>query len=92
MKQVDVFGLPVHVGTPEEIEAAAGDRPIHLVNRVADMVAEPYPALAARRFKTPCADCRELCWLDPKSLAEPSALVVCFHCLPNHLGDEKDGL
>ncbi len=87
-----MFGLPVHVGTPEELEALAGEGSIHLVVRVADMVAEPYPALAARRFKAPCADCRELCWLDPKSLVTPSALIVCFRCLPNHLRDEQEGV
>jgi hypothetical protein len=84
LREVNVFGLTMTTGTNEELEAEAeaeGKRVYHVVLRVADEKVPPYPALAERRFKTLCTDCRQICWIDPVSLVIPTALVVCTQCM-----------
>lgn len=86
MERMNLFGLPVTVGSKAEIEAAAGDEPVHLVARVADCTADEMPpALRKRRFRVPCSVCREICWCDPQALAVPSATIICLQCLAEYL-------
>ena len=66
---------------------------VHIVIRVADMRAKPYPALAKRRFKVRCVDCREQCWFDPLSTPAPGlGTILCLRCLRVRLEQDPEGL
>lgn len=86
MKEENVFGLPMNVGSRDEVLAdlaTAGDRPTMLaVMRCADQPSfEVHPTVRARNKITQCDQCREMCWYDPK-YAIPGLKVRCMHCLP----------
>ena len=90
MEQVNAFGLPLTVGSVEELRDEArkayeetGKRMPYLVVRVADSRHQDHwPTLRARRTVTPCTKCQELCWLDPKSYIAPEYVVItCTRCL-----------
>lgn len=86
MKEENVFGLPMKVGSRDEVleaMATADDRPaIYGVSRCTDLRAVDIPEpFRSRNITTPCDNCREICWYDPK-YAIPGLRVLCTYCIP----------
>lgn len=84
--KVNLFGIPLEITNEQhllEVTDGTGEH-IQAVIRVADdpTLDSAWPELRARVMKLRCRDCRELCWVDPKSSPLPGlAQIVCIHCL-----------
>lgn len=85
MPRENVFGLSIDVQPRMNLlgEIAESDQPLIIaVSRCVDLprheVPEPF---RSRNVQTPCDNCREICWLDPKH-AIPGVRISCMHCLP----------
>lgn len=92
-RKVNLFGIPIGVTDERHLlEATEGTgEHIQAVIRVADEITPPtdWFDLVERRMKLRCLDCRELCWVDPKSSPLPGlAQIVCIHCLPARIAAE----
>lgn len=84
MKKMNVFGIPMDVGSVEELTEAARTTkgPAYYVcTRVVDLPEETLPLyLRNRNLRTPCEVCREICWYDPKNFITFTT-VICMQCL-----------
>lgn len=93
MREENIFGIPMNVGTEAELREEArkvheaGELNVYLVVQVTDSIhTRPWPALAARRRHTSCSQCREICWLDPLSYVAPEYMtIICTRCFKKHL-------
>ncbi len=94
MRKVNVFGIPMEVGSNEELtELARTSEQVtyYACTRVKDQPDSAVPiALAKRRLRTPCELCRTIVWYDPKSFI-PFSTVVCMQCLFEKAEAEHDG-
>ncbi len=86
MEKRKLFGLPLNVGTDDEVrdELDDGDGPkYYMVMRVEDCnQALLPPALRRRNLRTPCEECGSLCVYDPLTMpASASIRIVCTQCL-----------
>ncbi len=84
MNNENVFGLPVNVGTPEEVDAAmdSSDRPHFIVvMRCEDQPADTLPAeQRARNRRTLCEVCSAVCWYDAVQYRHHKATFICIPC------------
>lgn len=84
MKKMTVFGIPMEVGSTEELTEAARTNPgptYYAVSRVDDLPEDLLPLfLRKRNLRTPCEQCRAICWYDPKNFI-PFTTVICMQCL-----------
>ncbi len=84
MREDNVFGLPVTVGSRDEIIQAAQDSDgpkYYACMRVEDMsIFTMPPAHRKRVLRTPCENCGKIVWYDPKMFV-PFSTVVCMPCL-----------
>lgn len=95
-EKTTLFGIPVTIVDEEALmtDTNGTGAHTHMVVRVADAAITEakcpvWPALAARRFKIPCIDCRELCWFDPQSTPAPGlGQIVCIRCMLARNGDD----
>jgi hypothetical protein len=94
VRKENVFGLPVTVGTPDELRELVGDNEaMHMMIRCTDAAGDrPYPALDARRRRMPCEGCREICWYDPDSIVDPTATFLCPQCVIARGGEISEAL
>jgi hypothetical protein len=67
---------------------------VHMMARCIDAAGlpRPWPALAARRRRTPCEGCGEICWYDPESIIAPTAKMLCVQCAVEHARDDPEGV
>src|ERR1051326_2887409 len=87
MKKVNFLGFEVNVVDEDDIDEQRESQKHHhyMVLRVVDT--DPNagsPDLRRRRLRPPCEKCREICWIDPKSLDEfrgVNLTIICSHCL-----------
>jgi hypothetical protein len=77
----NVFGLPVQIKSTAEVLNESAPL-IYAVSRCTDLPQRDIPPqIRIRNRTTPCDNCREICWYDPK-YAIAGARVLCLHCLP----------
>jgi hypothetical protein len=87
MKKIKFLGMEFNVLDDKTIdrEAALGIEHPYIVTRVADMDPDAGSLqLRARRTRTLCEVCGEVCFLDPKSfdrLAAMKLTIVCTRCM-----------
>ena len=87
------FGIPMYVGTVEDVFAADPQgRHMRLLAQVGDTPMDSmWPALRARVQRRRCSVCAALCWWDPVSSVYPAGeVLVCLHCAPTYV-DKLDG-
>lgn len=96
MKQINFLGIPVNVIDDGEIDRqlATPEPKIVLVSRVADTdLTLGSPEYLARRTRTLCEGCGELCFLDPAGYAEIAILhptLLCPQCMWSRLKAARD--
>lgn len=79
--------MDVDVVDDEEVNRArrAGEKQIYVLSRVIDTDPTDFSArLRARQLRTPCEDCREICWYDPKGYQVVAILapeMICSRCI-----------
>lgn len=78
------LGIPVVAEEDIEQGPLSGELNTYMVSRVADLPADAgSPALLARRTRTICEGCREVCWLDPAGFDELRGMaveIICTRC------------
>lgn len=81
----NVFGIRVNVETREEKLATLGEPGLPVICQVVRCVDLPAAAIPepfrSRNRRTPCDNCREICWYDPVH-AIPGLRILCSHCAP----------
>lgn len=79
------LGIPILTEADIEAGRASGELHVYGVSRVTDVPASfGSPELQARRTRTICEVCREVCWLDPAGFDELRGTrieIVCIQCL-----------
>ena len=96
MRQINFLGIPVNVIDDEEIERqlTSTEPKIVLLRRVADTdLTQGSPGLRARRTRTLCEGCGEVCFLDPSGYAEVAILhptLLCIQCMLVRLKAAQD--
>ena len=97
MRKEKIFFLgrevEVNVVDDKDIDEAeaAGEHHDYLVVRCVD--ADPTagsPDLRARRRRTPCEGCGEICWIDPKAYEPVARLkhtILCAQCMMKKVKD-----
>jgi hypothetical protein len=93
VREETFLGMKVQIVDDEDMRNAE-EGTVYVMTRVADM--DPRhgsPALRARRTKTLCDSCREVCWLDPKSFDPLPAHVkrLCAQCMIAKVKEENGG-
>jgi RNase P subunit RPR2 len=93
VRQEKFLGIPINVVTDEEIaqEAETQTEAVsYIVMRVADETpGRMSPALQARRLRTLCEKCNELCFVDPKCLDSFRPMkveIICMQCFRKAAG------
>jgi hypothetical protein len=87
MKEINFLGQTFQVLEDQDIETALESDAVRYygVPRVSDVPAEwGSPQLRARRLRTVCEVCSQVCWMDPESMDALKGLpvkIICTHCL-----------
>lgn len=96
MRQINFLGIPVNVIDDGEIDRqlSSPEPKVILVRRVADTdLTWGSPAYLARRTRTLCEGCGEVCFLDPAGYAEVAILhptILCLQCMMVRIKAIKD--
>lgn len=92
MRKTNVFGIPIDVPDPQDIEKIRHNGGTHhyVVMRVADMdfTGTP-PGLRARVYKQLCSKCSHSCFVDPLALLPLRGLklvIICTRCVAKQQG------
>lgn len=92
-KRVNLLGIPIDVVDEKEIAEAAEEGGIHpyIVMRCTDTNDRAIPpALLARRLRTICELCGELCYQDPKNFDSLKGLLMVIICMRCMVGRRDD--
>jgi len=86
MKKINFLGMAVPVMTEDDLDKARESQEPHvyMVTRIIDSdVTAGSSDLRARRLRTLCEGCNELCWLDPNGYDELRGVnltILCLQC------------
>lgn len=92
---MNFLGFEVNVIDDADVDDAIerGETHVYMVSRVEDDdPAMGSPELLARRKRTPCERCSEICWIDPlgyEQVARMQHVIVCIRCLLKQARQEK---
>jgi len=90
------LGIPIITQEDIDREVESQEPGVYTVIRCADSApGSGSAALRARRIRTLCEGCREVCWLDPKSydpLAGMNLTILCMQCVAVKIQKQRDDL
>ena len=76
------LGIPIMTQADIDQAVASQEPNVYIVSRVVDTPpGYGSAALRARRLRTLCEGCREVCWLDPKSYDPTGGMKITILCM-----------